>query len=105
MGQGRVDVPTLRITPEALDRLGIYLARVGWTRISLVRSAGLPDALLARVRKALAEIDVAFETAEDEPSLDAAARLIAALPSRCKAVLAIGALLGTNPRLSRCFAG
>jgi glycerol-1-phosphate dehydrogenase [NAD(P)+] len=90
MGQGRVDVPTVRIKPDALDRLGVYLARAGWTRISLVRSAGLPDALLARVRKALAEVDVAFETAEDEPSLDAAARLIAALPSRCKAVLAIG---------------
>jgi len=90
ISSSRVDVPVVRIKPGALDRLGIYLKRAGWTRISLLRSAGLPDALTARVRTALSDIDVAFDSVEDDPSLEATARLIAALPSRCQAVMAIG---------------
>jgi glycerol-1-phosphate dehydrogenase [NAD(P)+] len=90
-GLASVDVPSLvRIKPGALDRLGIYLARSHWSRVMLVRSAGLPEALLGRVRHALAAIDVVLDCAEDDPSLVAAARLVAALPSRCDAVLAVG---------------
>jgi glycerol-1-phosphate dehydrogenase [NAD(P)+] len=83
-------VPIVRIKPGALDRLGLYLARAGWRSIALLRSAGLPDAITARVQRALADVDVAFDTTEDDPSLEAVSRLVAALPARCQAVLAVG---------------
>jgi glycerol-1-phosphate dehydrogenase [NAD(P)+] len=86
-----VDVPALvRIKPGALDRLGVYLERARWSRVALVRSAGLPEALEARLRSALAGVDVLLDSVEDVPSLDAAARLLAALPQRCQVVLAFG---------------
>jgi glycerol-1-phosphate dehydrogenase [NAD(P)+] len=91
VGLASVDVPALvRIKPGALDRLGIYLGRSRWTRVALVRSAGLPEALLARARRALEGIDVAFDTSHDDPTLPVAAELLAALPSRCDALIALG---------------
>jgi glycerol-1-phosphate dehydrogenase [NAD(P)+] len=90
-GLASVDVPSLvRIKPGAFDRLGVYLKRSGWSRVMLVRSSGLPAVLLGRLRIALAGTDVAMDTMEDEPSLEAAARLLAALPAPCDAVLAVG---------------
>jgi glycerol-1-phosphate dehydrogenase [NAD(P)+] len=86
-----VDVPGLvRIKPGALDRLGVYVERARWSRVALIRSAGLPQALEARLRAALAGVDVLLDSVEDVPSLDAAARLIAALPQRCQVVVAFG---------------
>jgi len=86
-----VDVPSLvRIKPGALDRLGVYLERARWSRIALVRSAGLPAELEARLRAALVGVDVALDSVEDVPSLEAAARLLAAVPQRCQVVLAFG---------------
>jgi len=90
-GLASVDVPALvRIKPGALDRLGLYLSRSSWTRVALVRSSGLPEALLERARRALAGVDVAFDTAHDDPTLAAAAELLAALPARCDALIALG---------------
>ena len=86
-----VDVPALvRIKPGALDRLGVYVARARWSRVALVRSAGLPGHLEARLRSALSGVDVLLDSVEDVPSLDAAARLLAALPQRCQVVVAFG---------------
>src|SRR3954469_19653992 len=90
-GLANVDVPRLvRIKPGALDRLGVYLQRAGLSRGTLVRGAGLPAKLGARLRAALAGVDVALDSVEDVPSLEAASRLLAALPSRCQVVLAFG---------------
>ncbi len=90
-GPASVDVPALvRIKPGALDRVGIYLSRAHWSRVALVRSAGLPEPLVARARASLSAVDVALDSVEDDASLESAARLLAALPSRCDAVLALG---------------
>jgi glycerol-1-phosphate dehydrogenase [NAD(P)+] len=90
-GPTSVDVPALvRIKPGAFDRLGIYLARSRWSRVALVRSAGLPASLLSRLRESLAQHDVALDSSEDETSLAAVARLLAALPSQCDVVLGVG---------------
>ena len=90
-GLASVDVPSLvRIKPGALERLGVYLERAHWSRVALVRSAGLPAELDARLRAALAGVDVALDSVEDVPSLEAAARLLAAVPQRCNVVLAFG---------------
>jgi len=86
-----VDVPALvRIKPGALDRLGVYVERARWSRVALIRSAGLPEALEARLRAALVGVDVLLDSVEDVPSLEAAARLLAALPQRCQVVVAFG---------------
>jgi glycerol-1-phosphate dehydrogenase [NAD(P)+] len=90
-GLASVDIPALvRIKPGALDRLGVYIERARLSRVALVRSAGLPAALEARLRAALVGVDVGLDSVEEVASLEAAARLLAALPQRCQAVLAFG---------------
>jgi glycerol-1-phosphate dehydrogenase [NAD(P)+] len=90
-GLSSVDVPALvRIKPGALDRLGVYLERARWSRVALIRSAGLPAALEARLRAAIAGVDILLDSVEEVPSLEAASRLLAALPQRCQAVVAFG---------------
>ncbi|HTV21649.1 MAG TPA: iron-containing alcohol dehydrogenase family protein [Polyangiaceae bacterium] len=90
-GLASIDVPALvRIKPGALDRLGVYCTRAGWSHVVLVRSAGLPESLLDRARRALVDVEVVLDAIEDEPSLAAAARLLAALPGRARALIALG---------------
>jgi glycerol-1-phosphate dehydrogenase [NAD(P)+] len=90
-GLASINVPALvRIKPGALDRLGIYLGRSGWRRVTLVQSAGLPEALVARAHRALADVEIALDSVEDVASLETAGRLLAALPARSDAVLALG---------------
>lgn len=90
-GLASVEVPALvRIKPGALDRLHVYLGRARLSRIALIRSAGLPAELEARLRAALTGVEVLLDSVEDVPSLDAASRLLATLPSRCQVVIAFG---------------
>ena len=86
-----IDVPALvRIKPGALDRLGVYCIRAGWSHVALVRSAGLPEALIERTQRALAGVQIGLDSIEYEPSLSSAARLLADLPVRVRALVAIG---------------
>lgn len=86
-----VDVPALvRIKPGVVDRLGVYLTRAQHRRVALVRSSGLPAELLERVRHALKAVDCAHDSVAQEGSLDTAAKLLAALPSPCDALVGLG---------------
>lgn len=86
-----VDVPALvRIKPGVLDRLGVYAGRAGCRRLALVRSAGLPKALLARARRALADVEWAQDSVVREATLGTAAELLAALPARCDVLMGLG---------------
>ncbi len=89
----QVDIPSfVRIKPGALGRLGVYAARHQRSRPALFTSAGLPAAILSTLYAGFADQRVAFvlEREVAEPSFDAAADLLAELPSGCDAVFGVG---------------
>jgi glycerol-1-phosphate dehydrogenase [NAD(P)+] len=88
-----IRVPELvRLKPGALDRVGIYLARAGLRRVAWLRSAGLPAALVERVRAALQGqgITVELEREITGASFEEASGLLAELTPSCQAMLGLG---------------
>lgn len=88
-----IAVPSLvRIKPGALERLGIYLARGAYRRISLLVSQGLVPDLIARAEASLAEHDIEVVIRADiaEASFEQAARHFATFPTQIQAVVGLG---------------
>jgi len=84
-------IPTLvRIKPGALDRLGVYLRRLGKSRPLVLVSQGLPHR--ARVEEALAQADVLPTLVLDapEPSFEAATALVPVLPPGTDSLVGAG---------------
>ncbi|MEO0531990.1 MAG: iron-containing alcohol dehydrogenase family protein [Planctomycetota bacterium] len=93
MRSTQVDIPSfVRIKPGALGRLGVYAGRHGRKRPALLTSAGLPEAILSTLHAGFADQQVAFAMERDvaEPTFDAAATLLAELPSGCDAIFGVG---------------
>jgi glycerol-1-phosphate dehydrogenase [NAD(P)+] len=91
--QRQIHIPTLvRIKPGALDRMGIYARRHELGRVVVLLSKDLPEGLVTRLNRALAEsgIEVLLRQAVREASLEQAQTLFAALPSRAQAVIGLG---------------
>lgn len=87
-----IDIPSVvRIKPGALDRLGIYLRRQGFTSAALFRSEGLPEALVRRARGALEGegIELVHDTEVRENTLEEAQRIFAAA-DRTDALVGLG---------------
>lgn len=93
MTTSRVAVPTLvRIKPDALARVGIYLDRQGWRAPAVLMSAGMLDHLIAPVRDGLAAagIDPVVEQEVTDASIEAAVAAFTALPRHADAVVGVG---------------
>lgn len=89
----QIAIPSLvRIKAGALDRLGIYLARERMLRVQLLVSAGLGDAINARIEKALADSHVEIAAREEisDNAFEHVTELFARMPSGLNAVLGIG---------------
>lgn len=83
-GQREVSIPGLvRIKPNALDRVGIYLRRAGYRTVALIHSDGLPQVLIDRLLAGLQREDVelaAMQAARDA-SYEEACEISAQLPA------------------------
>ena len=91
--QRLIRIPTLvRLKPGALDRLGVYAARHGFSRVVVLLSEGLPSAITGRLEAALrtSGVDILRSEPVQEASLEQAQTLFAALPARTQAVIGLG---------------
>lgn len=91
--QRTVSIPTLvRIKPDALDRIGIYLQRNGSRRVVLLHSDGLVESLLERAEKSLLneDIEVLTKLAISDASFEEAQRIFTASTTKTDAVLGLG---------------
>ncbi len=93
MGSTRVAIPTLvRIKPDALNRIGIYLTRVRHQRVAVLQSgglsAGLCDALRESLRSAAIEPVVWIEVAENR--FEDGVALFTKLPRAATAIIGLG---------------
>ena len=88
-----IDIPSVvRIKPGALDRVGIYLRRAGCGRVALLWSEGLPEPLIARVRKSIAEEKgtSVLETAVAKASFEDTEELFRKMDPGLEAIVGLG---------------
>lgn len=93
MSTKTVSVPSLvRIKPEALDRIGIYLARERYGRAALLHSDGLKRELIERTARSLTEHAVSLCVTESirDASVEQAMERLAGLPAECQVVIGLG---------------
>ncbi len=89
----QVTIPALvRIKPGALDRLGVYAQRYSFERVAFLYSEGLPEPLLSRATRSLAErrVQVVDDAAVTDASFEGAYERFKALPPRTQAVIGVG---------------
>ena len=93
MKNAQINVPRLvRIKPDALQRLGLYLARPCLTPVALFHSEGLLQSLLDVALQSLRVHGIASALLLEvrEASIEEAIRLLGAMPSSCRALIGIG---------------
>ncbi len=91
MNNRQVFLPTLvRVKPGAMDRLGIYLTRHGFSRVALLHSADLAAPLLRRLQAALPGATVLQAIPVDEASFEQATALFRNLPAGIDAIIGCG---------------
>src|SRR5262249_52638747 len=91
--KAEINLPWLvRIKPGALQRLGLYLSRLSLTPVALFHSEGLLQSILDLARQSLREHDISPALVHEvkEASVEEAVRLLAAVPSLCKAIIGVG---------------
>jgi len=89
----QISVPGLvRIKAGALARLGLYLRRSGHTRVLVLATQGLPQAVLEAARSGLEaeDIDVAGWVEITDNSFEAATAAFATLPGKLAAIVGLG---------------
>jgi glycerol-1-phosphate dehydrogenase [NAD(P)+] len=89
----QISVPRLvRIKPGALERLGLYLARTSLTPVALFHSEGLLRSILEVALESLRDHGIAPAVLHEvnEASAEEAVRLLAAVPSSCRALVGVG---------------
>ena len=91
VGNTQIQIPNLvRIKPGALARLGLYLQRAGYARVSVLTSP-VPDPVAALARASVAGQDIDAEWIEvDGNRFEHAVELFAALPGKTAAIVGIG---------------
>lgn len=88
-----ISVPRLvRIKPGAIDRLGIYLRRSAYGRITLLHSSGLQSDITERTKSSLDGDNICIELQAEvtDASFEQAADLLVSLPRRCDAIVGLG---------------
>jgi glycerol-1-phosphate dehydrogenase [NAD(P)+] len=93
MSATTISVPALvRVKPNALDRLGIYLARAGHFHVAILQSSGLKSELLQRALDGLVAegITVDFQADVADASFEQAAGHLARLSSATQAIVGLG---------------
>jgi len=93
MKNAQINVPWLvRIKPDALQRLGLYLARPCLTPVALFHSEGLLQSILDVALQSLRDhgIASALLLKVREASIEEAVRLLGAVPSSCRALIGVG---------------
>ena len=93
MKHAQINLPWLvRIKHCALERLGLYLARSSLTPVALFHSEGLLQSILDVARQSLRDHGIALGLFHEvkEASVEEGVRLLAAVPSSCKALIGIG---------------
>lgn len=86
-------IPALvRVKPGALDRLGVYAERHGFTRVAVFCSSDLLETLLARLRTSLQshKIEVVRLVAVDSVAFESASEDFQNLPPRVDAIIGCG---------------
>lgn len=89
----QVTIPGLvRIKPGALDRTGIYAARLGWRRVLVLHSADLSPLLLGRLAGSLAahKIEAVATRPVDAASFEKAESFFRELPAGIEAIIGLG---------------
>lgn len=89
----QVAVPAfVRMKPQALSRLGLYLQRLGHRRPMFLVSDALPDSILRPVRDGVRQVGISPHgwDAVQDASFEAASELFAQLPSGCDCVIGLG---------------
>jgi len=93
MKNAQINVPRLvRIKPDALQRLGLYLARPCLTPVALFHSEGLLQSILDVALQSLRVhgITSALLLEVREASIEEAVRLLRAVPPSCRALIGVG---------------
>ena len=93
MKNAQINVPWLvRIKPDALQRLGLYLARPCLTPVALFHSEGLLQSILDVALQSLRVhgITSALLLEVREASIEEALRLLGAVPPSCRALIGVG---------------
>jgi glycerol-1-phosphate dehydrogenase [NAD(P)+] len=88
-----IAIPTLvRVKEGALDRLGIYLARSGYSRVAVLVSQGLVAPLQDRVKRSLADhaVEPVTWVEVSDNDLESAARWFIEFPKAAAAVVGVG---------------
>jgi glycerol-1-phosphate dehydrogenase [NAD(P)+] len=82
----------VRMKPQALSRLGLYLRRLGHRRPMFLASDALPDSIIHPVQTGLQQVQIephGWEVVQ-EASFEAASELFSQLPSGCDCVIGVG---------------
>ncbi len=93
MTRTQIHIPTLvRIKAGAVDRVGIYARRNGFSHVVVLHSDGLPQELLERLNEGLKAEDVAIMHSwpVKEASFEQARELFPGIPARTRAVVGFG---------------
>jgi len=93
MKNAQINVPRLvRIKPDALQRLGLYLARPCLSPVALFHSEGLLQSILDVALQSLRVhgITSALLLEVREASIEEAVRLLGAVPPSCRALIGVG---------------
>lgn len=93
MKNAQINVPRLvRIKPDALQRLGLYLARPCLTPVALFHSEGLLQSIVDVALQSLRVhgITSAVLLEVREASIEEALRLLGAVPPSCRALIGVG---------------
>lgn len=93
MKNAQITVPWLvRFKADALQRLGLYLARSHLTTVALLYSEGLLQSILDVARQSLQDhgIEAALFHEVAQASVEEAMHLLSAVPSSCKALIGVG---------------
>jgi glycerol-1-phosphate dehydrogenase [NAD(P)+] len=93
MKNAQINVPRLvRIKPDALQRLGLYLARPCLSPVALFHSEGLLQSILDVALQSLRVhgITSALLLEVREASIEEAVRLLRAVPPSCRALIGVG---------------
>ncbi|MGB5622157.1 MAG: iron-containing alcohol dehydrogenase family protein [Gammaproteobacteria bacterium] len=88
-----IAVPTLvRVKPDAIDRVGLYLSRPGHRRPALLYSDGIVPDLLQRLHRGMnqAELSPVVEIPVREASMEQATGLFTELPVEADAIVGFG---------------
>lgn len=89
----QVGIPSLvRVKPGALDRLGVYCARFGFEKITLLHSTGLSKALTTRAHESLTSAGRTLSgvTEISSSEFEDAVATFRALPANLHAVIGLG---------------